>query len=602
MHKVFLSLLFLILYLSVTAQPCACPEYEGFYANPNPPEVEKFYRQLRQSKNQYCFAKFLEWKANRCTSMGKVDSTELLLAKADKIYSNVNCPSTERINYYKYWAGLLYSKGDFKGSLEWSFKFLKAAEASNKVYEVAVCNTMIAQLFNQMGQANHGIFYTRKAVSLLNKIQGVQKQEEILYKISKRYLWHYQDFNIKSSLDSCELFGGQHLRLAKQLGISSKISLGYNNLQGIAFEKKDFGLCLQYLDSASLYIDQHDIDNTAINYFDRADILLQLKDFKEAERFADSALANYKKADIPAYVADTYGLISEIHRQAGNYEKALNSFILQNEITDSLTSAEKSTAFNELEKKYNQEKNEREIKDLIQQRTIYLLLTLSLLLTAFGGFIFFRKKSLRQKQLILETEQRLNRARMNPHFFFNTLSSLQQIALDERDSLKLASSLSRFSQVMRRSLESTYQDLVSIEEEIDFLKQYVQVQQVRFLEAFTFEITSSDLELNEVVLPSMLVQPFVENSIEHGLTGLDYKGAISIGFSKRINELVIEIKDNGRGIRGESSKKDHISRATEITKDRFYLLNINTKSNAHFEVENGDRGVTVYLYLPLMSR
>jgi tetratricopeptide (TPR) repeat protein len=599
MLKIITISLSLMVCFVARAQTCSCPEYDAFYAGSNPQDSELFYAQLGQSKNQYCIAKFSEWRANRYTSIGEYDSAELLLIKADRIYNN--CPEAERINYYKYKAGLFYAKGDFSKSMEWSLRFLNAAESADNAYEIAVCNTMIAQLFNQMGQADRGIVYTRKAVSFLTKIKPTQKREEILFKISKRYLWHFQDFNIKSSLDSCEIFAVQQLQLAKQLAIPSKISMGYNNLQGVAFEKKDFNLCLTYLDSASLYIDKEDFDNLAINFYDRADILLQLKKYKEAKQYADSALIKYKEGGFPAYIADAYGLISEIHRNAGDYEQALNSYRQQNAIIDSLANAEKAAAFNELEKKYNQEKNVQEIRDLTQQRTIYLLLSLILLLSVLGAFIFFRQKSLRQKQLILETEQRLNRARMNPHFFFNTLSSLQRLALSEKDGLKIASSLSQFSQVMRKSLESTYEDMISVEAEMNFLEQYLQVQKARFSESFTFSVVAAhDLEVNELALPSMMIQPFVENSIEHGLTGLDYDGVISILFSKSDSELIVEIKDNGRGIADQPNKKNHTSRATEIIKDRIYLLNQYQKSNARFEVLENEQGIKILLYLPLM--
>jgi sensor histidine kinase YesM len=139
------------------------------------------------------------------------------------------------------------------------------------------------------------------------------------------------------------------------------------------------------------------------------------------------------------------------------------------------------------------------------------------------GF-FIRQQSLKSKHKILETEQRLNRARMNPHFFFNALSSLQSFALQENDGKALASNLSKFSHIMRETLESTYKEYVTIEQEKVFLLEYLGLQQIRFPSKFTYEINiDENIEPDEQIIPSMILQPFIENSIEHGFLGLSWR-------------------------------------------------------------------------------
>ena len=97
------------------------------------------------------------------------------------------------------------------------------------------------------------------------------------------------------------------------------------------------------------------------------------------------------------------------------------------------------------------------------------MLALAGLLALVGLMFFIRQQSLKSKQKILETEQRLNRARMNPHFFFNALASLQTFALQDNDGKSMASNLSKFSHIMRETLESTYKEYVTIEQEKEFL-------------------------------------------------------------------------------------------------------------------------------------
>jgi len=267
---------------------------------------------------------------------------------------------------------------------------------------------------------------------------------------------------------------------------------------------------------------------------------------------------------------------------------------------------EKSKQVTELERKYSQAKNEKAIKELAQQKRIYVLLAIAGLLglTVLGFFI--RQQSLKNKQKILETEQRLNRARMNPHFFFNALSSLQAFALQDNDGKSMATNLSKFSHIMRETLESTYKEYVTIEQEKDFLQEYLSLQKMRFPQKFTYEITSGDsIAPDEMLIPAMILQPFVENSIEHGFTGITYTGHISIQFEKPGNDLEIKISDNGKGLSTIAKEEGgHISRASQIIKDRIYLLNLKLKTKASFTIENNknEKGVTVLIRLPLLYK
>lgn len=122
---------------------------------------------------------------------------------------------------------------------------------------------------------------------------------------------------------------------------------------------------------------------------------------------------------------------------------------------------------------------------------------------------------------------------------------------------------------MRETLESTYKDYVTIEQETDFLNEYLELQLARFADKFTYSIKAdANLEPAETLLPAMILQPFVENSIEHGFKGIGYKGHLSIAF-KRVTYLGIFITDNGRGLADSPIEKNgHISRAMQMIRDR----------------------------------
>lgn len=592
---------------SAQAQACRCNEYSELrnkYEN-SEDSYEPYIKKLQALNSKICTAKAEEWMAAEYLSTNNFDTAELHLQKAEQVYKQTGCGDSLLLFVYKTWAQLYYTKGDFAKAQEKSLLMLVSAENSGNYFEMANGNTMIAQLLNQTGQSGKGILYTRRAVAFVDKIRDPVKKLEIYFKISKRFLWHYQDNKTVSSLDSSEFFSRKQLALAKETGNRNSMAIAYSNLQGVAWERKDLSKAIQLLDSSFLYINKKNHESLGTNYFDKADILLELKDYKQAIRLADSALFYRKLTGNPAYIAECYSLLSRINIADGKYKAAYEYNESARSITDSIRNEEKTKAVTELERKYTQATNEKKIHELAQQKRIYVLLAAAGLFALVGLVFFIRQQSLKNKQKILETEQRLNRARMNPHFFFNALSSLQSYALEGNDGKSIASNLSKFSHIMRETLESTYKEYVTVEQEADFLKEYLELQKIRFPEKFTYNIYSGTVEADETLIPSMILQPSVENSIEHGFKGINYPGELTIIFDKKEKDLLISIIDNGKGLATTAKESnEHISRASQIIKDRIYLLNVKLKTKASFSIDNNknDKGVTVLIKLPLLYK
>jgi tetratricopeptide (TPR) repeat protein/anti-sigma regulatory factor (Ser/Thr protein kinase) len=602
----FFLFIFFLVSIPVSGQKkCECIEYTKMLDDEGAIALNQ--SALSKSSNIYCQAKAAEWQANTLFSQQKFDSSEFFLKKAEKLFNESSCGDSSLLETYKLWAQIYYSKADFAKSQVYTFKLLKAAEASGNFYEIANCHTMIAQIFNQTEQADKGIAYTRIAVSLLKKINNPEKKLDILFKISKRYLWHYQDTKTASSLDSSELFSKEQLKLAGTTRNEESTAKAFSHQQGIAWEKGDLPTALSLLDSSFKYTPRNQYDNLGTNYYDKADILIELKQYAKAKEMADSSLSYRKRNGNPTYIAELYELIyARIGEATGNYKMAYEYKEQSRAITDSINKADQATEIAELEKKYSQEKNENTIKSLAQQKRIYILLAIAGLLALIGLTFFIRQQSLKNKQRILETEQRLNRARMNPHFFFNALSSLQSYALDGNDGKSIASNLSKFSHIMRETLESTYKEYVTIEQESDFLREYLELQKIRFPQKFSYTINiASAIEPDDTLLPAMILQPFAENSIEHGFTGINYPGELTITFDKKEKDLHISIVDNGKGLVNTAKEtSEHISRASQIIKDRIYLLNVKLKTKAAFTIDNNknEKGVTVLIRLPLLYK
>ncbi len=602
--KIIFVLMLSTVFVLQSQQNCTCAEYLVL-KNDGKKSSKEIAVALQSKSNLICKAKGNELMADVLNSELKPDSALIAAFISEKLLKESGCNDSILLETYKVIAGIYYSKSDFVNAQNYSLKLIHCAEIAKDVYEQALGYTMTAQLFNQTNQADIGINYTRKATKLLPKLEGKEKYAIISF-LSSRYLWHYQDTKTEGSLDTVELFARQYLKRYKPLADSARICKAYNLLQGVRYEKGDFSKAIIILDSSYMYINKKNGAAKQLYYHDKADLMLQQKDYARAQISGDSALHYAKMLKVPSYIADVYDLLERISLANSEFKQAYEMNKLKSIINDSIKTVEKIEAVTELEKKYTQVKNENTIKDLDQKNQFYLLLSLVGLFGLLALTFYTRQQKLKHNQNILETEQRLNRARMNPHFFFNTLAALQKFALGDHNGKAVASNLSKFSNIMRETLESTYKDYITVEQEIEFINEYLDVQKIRFPDTFSYDIIANEeLEIDDILIPSMILQPFIENSIEHGFTNISYAGHIDISFKINTDELLIEISDNGVGLNvNVKENNDHISRAGQIIKDRIYLLNIKLKTKAGFSIDNNKDGLgtIVKIHLPLLYR
>ena len=182
----------------------------------------------------------------------------------------------------------------------------------------------------------------------------------------------------------------------------------------------------------------------------------------------------------------------------------------------------------------------------------------------------------REKEILrlqkVELEQKAIRAQLNPHFFFNALNSIQKFIVDN-DEENATRYLQSFSGLMRKTLENSEEMFISLEDEIAYLKDYLTLEQLRCNNSFQFEfIIDEEIEDDFVKLPTMLLQPYVENAIKHGINGLK-DGLVVINFCLDVNEnLLCTIQDNGKGIKQKSKTVKHKSMATKLLQKRILAL------------------------------
>ena len=186
---------------------------------------------------------------------------------------------------------------------------------------------------------------------------------------------------------------------------------------------------------------------------------------------------------------------------------------------------------------------------------------------------------LQNKQKATESRLQSLRLQMNPHFLFNALNSIQQMILANEE-MVATKYLSRFSKLLRSILIQSDKEMISLREELDILKLYVELESVRFKDAFTYEISCEDeIDADEVKIPTLLIQPFVENAIWHGLMHKEGVRKLKISFADMGDYVQCIIEDNGIGREkaGElkmtsGQDKKHTSKGIEVSKERLKAI------------------------------
>jgi LytS/YehU family sensor histidine kinase len=205
------------------------------------------------------------------------------------------------------------------------------------------------------------------------------------------------------------------------------------------------------------------------------------------------------------------------------------------------------------------------------------------------------------------------KAQMNPHFIFNVLNSIQEIVL-LNDKKQANNYLGKFSDLMRLILDQSNKVAITLDDELRSLKLYLELEALRFEEYFKYEIIVADmLYTYNIYIPAMLIQPYVENAIKHGLMHKHGEKNLLLSFSL-FNEhtLLCVITDNGIGRKRSSEinrmrEKKHTSFATGATQRRLELLNqgkaqtITVSFVDLFDANGNGSGTKVLLYIPLVS-
>jgi tetratricopeptide (TPR) repeat protein len=519
--------------------------------------------------------------------------------------------------YYHDYTALANSKGVFQKKLGNYSDALKTYQDAvsialqyNDSASIAIFHTNTANIYQEIGEPEMALEYISKALDLHKKQgndRGVAVTSLTLANILNSSGQFAEAFpNYQTALNFCETNG-----LTGNVGlIQSNLGVLEKRLGNYADAEEYFLKAEENLEKAG------NKQGLALVYGNLADLEIERQSWGKAINYASSQLAIAKQTSTLVNQRYAYKHLSKAYAAMGNYWEAYHNHLQYSSINDSIISLEKRNEISRLEAVFQDERKTEEINHLaslsaaLEKKNTtknYLIISISMLLlaTILLAFLWIYSAKLKSKQQRLILEHQLFRSQMNPHFLFNSLSAIQNMVY-RADKLVAAELVASFAKFIRLILDSSRSNLVPLQSEIEAINLFLDLQKVRFPNLFNYSITlDTQTDVADIMIPPLIVQPFVENSVIHGFAKDRTDGMIQIKFVEANNSLYCEVIDNGIGISKAKEKKEgtHKSLATQITRDRLSVLCKQLKCRANFEYEDIDSdggGTRLTLKLPLL--
>jgi len=379
-----------------------------------------------------------------------------------------------------------------------------------------------------------------------------------------------------------------------------------------------------------LELDRQSGDRASGSYslFSIAGILNKQGKYREATTFARKALEVAREVGYPASIQRAARVLHEALVAQRQWPEATAMLKLHYQMKDSAESADQAKQVLRAQLHYVFEKKHLadslshalRVEEVEHERTLATLKSKqarnrslgigggALFLLA-GGGLYYRldrkRRHERHERRAAELQMRLLRAQMNPHFLFNALHSLH--AYIQNNDKELASGfLSKFTRLMRLVLEHSQHSEITLSEDLEALRLYLDLEQVRMSGKFDHTITvDPGLDPETTFVPPLVLQPFVENAIWHGLTQKEGRGHIAVSVQRSGDQILISVEDDGVGRAAAATngteQSGKTSLGTSITQERLALLGARHGAEAGFRYRNVDQGTLVEVFLPLLS-
>lgn len=534
----------------------------------------------------------------------KFDSANRYLKESHRIAAQIVPPGKYLIQSKVYLMDLFGRMGKFDSSLRYGLDAYKLCPQKDSTLYGNICEKL-AESYIRMGDTSS----TRRY--LFEGYAYSKGNPDLQFVLSMNIAGYY--FQI-GRMDSALIFHKRMMTLDiyKQnvyYQATSKTNMGTMLLMG---GKLDDGI--KYLKEAASLIRQYDLPSNYI-YLNLSEAYNRKHNYNEAKLYADTAVFAAKEKGNYTDISNAFMTLSD-NLIAGNRHKeaykALDSSYYYYAKNDSISYIKKAQ---ELETQYAVRSKDEKITSLSfenkanlkirnQQKTIIITLVLATLLIAIIGILLWRRRQMRIKFREVSLQQQLLRTQMEPHFIYNALNVLLGF-IRNSEVKKAVKYVTSFGRLLRLSLENASESFVPLKNEIDALESYLSLQAISLEGKFDYKIDVKEEYLKDnILIPPMLLQPFAENAIIHGISKIDDKGFIMVTVRKNEHVLHCQIEDNGPGLSTSAHGRERRSTSTIITKERLAILGRQTGHPASVAIRNisGENppGVVVSLDIPFL--
>lgn len=564
---------------------------------------------IQHAKNSQTIGKAYHHKGNILMINGHLPQALFCFQKENKIFEFLlhtnDTPDIQKM-YANSWAsmGIIYSQqSNYTKALNHHFKALRIFEyMANFEMQSAIYNNIAIeyQSLNKFELANGYLF---KALKTSNK--DVETTVSIYTNIGKNYIRinHFQQG--KTYLD---------LALKQVSNISNDRAKGelYNALGNYYFHQQHFDEARKYLQLATqAFVKIDDVFGLTDTYYFQALLAEKEHNVTLAKSLLAKTIAISEQLNVLDIQAIAHLELAQIYA-SGNPQQRFFHTQKHYEIALKLAQNNNDKALEYIEMQHQLEEQKLAQVNQKQRRWLYGGVGVLVCLIGLGVLLFYlyyKKQNLQKLDLKLqkdkaELQHKALFLQMNPHFIFNCLGSVSSLILQEEYNLA-TQYLNKFARLLRLTLENSKEDSITIANEIDNLDQYIALEKLRFDNKFDYDITYSKASILDYKLPSMLLQPLVENAILHGIATIKIKGQIRVDFSTDHEHLKVVIQDNGIGYEVSKWQKahsvlQHQSMAMGIIKKRIETLGGQlVVEQTHLDPNYP--GTTISLYLKLQQ-
>ena len=528
-----------------------------------------------------------------------------------------DCVTITTIRY-----GELHNRqSQFMKALQYFNEALQQAEKAENPTNQWEALTARGLFFMDIGDLDQSKIDFKKAIAHLDKDAAYRRSLSNI-NISASF-WDNQP-------DSTIYYSQRALKTCMSDNTSRTCNLAYNNMAWSYFKKG--------MPEEALKIINENIDFDHVEYNDRdslypalmhtlGSIYHELGDYTKAINYFKIAEEFFIKKNDIANTIITKEDLSKSYEQTGELSKSLQLLREVKPLMAMLDNIRISKEIAKVESRKLLKLREAQISDLEQEnleigkamsksRLFSYLLGLFLLVSLF--FLLYRGHTNKVRFHQLNEELSLSRLKslrsmMNPHFLFNSFSTLQNFIL-KKDNLKANEYMTELSGLIRNVLSSSDSIYITFNEELQILKSYINIEQGRFSESFdvVYDIDETLIYTNPVI-PSMVIQPYIENAVIHGFSHADQKGKLVVSFKKEDNAVICKVQDNGIGrdeaerLQKEGNDTIHLSIATRNTNERLRILSRigNDKAkvviNDLYDNAGNAKGTEVIITLPIIK-